>query len=328
MFRTLQDEGQNFIYLNNGVTIVCDGITPEETPGGKRVMIASNPQIINGQQTTRVLAEAGDRAKRASVLMRILIVPRGGKVDEGAYDRIVSQVVTATNHQNAIKPSDLRSNDRTQVYLDRELRKLNYHYGRKRQTKREIRRQASTSHFIVTKQELAQAVAASLEEGLPRRVGRERLFENPLYERIFASEDVYYYLSRYRLFRLVNSGARGSAERQWAKFVVHYFVWQSVRTDIRKKQRAFVAAMEQPTRHPEIASPITDAIDIAFRIASDYYRRRRGGGLDRVDLATFFKRRDVYAGFERFWRSRQNPAGRRQRFRDATREFGRGLTKA
>jgi hypothetical protein len=327
MFNTLSREPHNFVYLNNGVTIVCDGITPEETRTGRRILVASNPQIINGQQTTRVLAEAGEKAKKAVVLVRVIAVPHSLKVDEGAYDRIVSQVVRATNHQNAIKPSDLRSNDRIQVYLDRELRKLGYHYARKRQTKREIRRQALTAHFIVTKQEFAQAVAATLEEGLPRRLGRERLFEDPYYGRVFGSENVYFYLARFRFMRLVNSLAYGSGERQWAKFVALFFVWNALGRDIERRQRSFVVATQQPTRHREVVEPIQELIDLTFKATRDYYTKRRGKGPERLDLATFYKRKDVYAGFERFWRGQQNPARRRAQFRQAVAAFRVALSK-
>jgi hypothetical protein len=305
--------------------VVCDGITPEETPTGQRVLVASNPQIINGQQTTRVLAEAGAIAEKSTVLVRILTVPDQLKHDTAAYDRIVSQVVRATNHQNAIKASDLRSNDRIQVHLDRELRKLGYHYARKRQTKSEIRAQATTSHFIVTKQELAQAVAATLEEGMPRRLGRERLFEDPVYGQIFASDDPYWYLVRYRLVRAVAARARGSAERQWAKFVVTYFLWESMRKDVEKRRAGFVKALEQPSRSSDITTPLDGAIDLAYVSAIDYYRKKRGAGAERLDLATFFKRRDVYAGFDRFWRSADNVASRKMKYKKAVTSMASAL---
>ena len=47
----------------------------------------------------------------------------------------VSKIVAATNWQNAIKASDLMSNDRRQIDLERNLRKLDYQYLRKRQSK-------------------------------------------------------------------------------------------------------------------------------------------------------------------------------------------------
>jgi hypothetical protein len=325
MFNTLLRDPHNFVYLNNGVTVICDGVTPEETRSGKRILVPSNPQIINGQQTTRVLEEAGEKAKRAAVLVRLITVPHSLREDEGAYDRIVSQVVRATNRQNSIKPSDLRSNDRIQVHLDRELRKLGYHYARKRQTKREVRREALTAHFIVTKQELAQAVGATLEEGLPRRLGRERLFEEPYYGRIFGSENVYFYLARFRLMKLVNSCAYGSAERQWAKFVVLFFVWNELGRDIERHQRAFVVATEHAARYVDVVQPAERLVDLTFKATRDYYSRKRGEGSERLDLATFYKRKDVYPSFERFWRSQQNPARRRAQFRQAVATFRAAL---
>jgi hypothetical protein len=53
---TLKEKPERFWYYNNGITIVCDRATRIQERGKDRLRI-ENPQIINGQQTTRVLAE-------------------------------------------------------------------------------------------------------------------------------------------------------------------------------------------------------------------------------------------------------------------------------
>ena len=55
MEATLQGEPDYFWYYNNGVTIVCDE-AKHESSRGQNILRVTNPQVINGQQTTRTLA--------------------------------------------------------------------------------------------------------------------------------------------------------------------------------------------------------------------------------------------------------------------------------
>lgn len=68
MLATLNTEPDRFIDYNNGVTILCDEAT-KKSRKGKDILAVSNPQVINGQQTTRTLASRPDLASKASVLV-------------------------------------------------------------------------------------------------------------------------------------------------------------------------------------------------------------------------------------------------------------------
>ncbi len=118
MGETLEDEPGRFFYYNNGVTIVCDA-AEMRTSRGCNVLQVSNPQVINGQQTTRALASLMKQAGKGAVLVRVIRVPRDGHTDRDGYDDLVSLIVAGTNWQNAIKASDLMSNDRLQIELER-----------------------------------------------------------------------------------------------------------------------------------------------------------------------------------------------------------------
>ena len=64
--KTLADEPENFWYYNNGITIVCDQ-AEHVTRKGRNFLKVENPQIINGQQTTRTLSTSQPlRQKRPS----------------------------------------------------------------------------------------------------------------------------------------------------------------------------------------------------------------------------------------------------------------------
>ncbi len=74
MEATLTRESEYFWYYNNGVTIVCDDAT-QESSRGRNILRVTNPQVINGQQTTRTLARNVRKGPRASVLVRVIGFP-------------------------------------------------------------------------------------------------------------------------------------------------------------------------------------------------------------------------------------------------------------
>ena len=119
--------------LNLGGTIICDR-AEKRSRSGVDFLRVSNPQVINGQQTSRMLALDKEKAEAASVLVKVMQVPRepgAGGGDE--FDTLVSRIVANTNWQNAINYADLVSNDRVQIEIERALRKVGYAYLRKRQ---------------------------------------------------------------------------------------------------------------------------------------------------------------------------------------------------
>jgi hypothetical protein len=64
------------------------------------------------------------------------------------------------NSLSEIRPSDLMSNDRRQIEIERSFRKLGYIYLRKRQSKGDAKRSLGGKGRVVIKSwEIAQAVA-------------------------------------------------------------------------------------------------------------------------------------------------------------------------
>lgn len=55
MTETLSEEPDHFFYYNNGITIICDR-AEKRSHSGVDFLRVSNPQVINGQQTSRMLA--------------------------------------------------------------------------------------------------------------------------------------------------------------------------------------------------------------------------------------------------------------------------------
>lgn len=298
MKETLENEPEYFWYYNNGITIVCDS-AEHLVRNGSKVLRLVNPQIINGQQTTRTLHECASKSSKATVLMRVISVPRESDHDSARFENLVTRIVAATNWQNAIRASDLMANDRRQVELERNLRKVDYQYLRKRQSKGEVRRNAGVRHrFIVTKEELAKVVAACDLDPLVVRTGKEQLFEEHYYGTIFPNNDPDYYLPRYWLGKHVSRTAKGYPERAYAKWLVLHFVWQRLSPVLKSK------ALKQLFRTESergLFEPLSKAVNVAFKAASAYYRANRGVGAKQVDPSSFFKRNGHHVEFEKFW---------------------------
>lgn len=302
MRKTLQREAEHFWYFNNGITIVCN--TARKTAEkGQAVLRVSNPQIINGQQTTRTL-DAYPQS-RASVLVRVISIPRDADHNEVRFEKLVSAIVAATNWQNAIFPSDLRSNDQRQVSLERDFAKLRYQYIRKRQTKREARRLLGGQHYFgIKKDELAQSVAGCELDPQDVRSGKEGLFQAPYYDHIFDNRPVYQYLSCYWLARNVKRSASGYPDRSYAKWMVLNALWSRIGSELKKKSMA--TAFREECERAHWNRHLEKAVEQLYLAALAFYRSKRGTGATAVDISNFFYRANLIQGFETFWRSGAN----------------------
>ncbi len=320
MRETLQREAEHFWYFNNGITIVCNSAR-KTAERGEVILRVSNPQIINGQQTTRTLHK--NLQSRASVLVRVISIPRDSGHSEAGFEKLVSNIVAATNWQNAILPSDLRANDQRQVALERDLAKLRYRYIRKRQTKREARRVLGTQHgFWIKKEELAQFVAGCELDPQEVRSGKEGLFKAPYYDRIFDSRPVHHYLSAYWLARVVKRNASGYHDRAYAKWVVLSALWSRVGATLRKRHPA--AAFRRECERGRWNRNLDRATEQLYLGALAFYRHSRGKGAKAVDISNFFYRANLVDGFEKFWRGGLN--NRRQRVSKALANFAADLS--
>jgi hypothetical protein len=302
MVVTLTTEPERFFYYNNGITMICDDAV-KRSRQGRDILQVSNPQIINGQQTTRVLAAHSTEARRASVLVKVIRVPREVAHNGDGFEALVSQIVAGTNWQNPITASDLMSNDRIQVDLERSFRKLGYVYIRKRQSKGEARRSAPGKHYrVLKKEEIAQAVAACDLDPAVVRAGRENLFEEDMYRKVFPNSDTNYFLPRYRLLREVTYCSRGDRDRRYAQWVVLNFVWSRLAPIVRASKNARAFRIQCEGAPGVMAISLSNAIDRVFNQVLRFYRRNRGRGNTAIDSSVFFKQRGHHKGFEQFWR--------------------------
>ncbi len=294
----------NFWYFNNGVTIVCDSAR-KSAERGKAVLRVTNPQIINGQQTTRTLSLHQQKARHAAVLVRVISVPRDGDKGQERFEHLVSNIVAATNYQNAILTSDLRANDTRQVLLEREFAKFRYQYVRKRQSKKEARRILRNQHqFWVKKDELAQVVGACELDPYAVRSGKEGLFKEPYYDRIFDNRTVRDYLAIYWVGRTVKYVGSGYPNRAYAKWHAMHFLWSHVEPLVRSKAVSdqFRQACER-NRRPASFERATGHV---FDCLLSFFRAKRGKGGQAIDISNFFYRPRVHLDFKKYWQRSAN----------------------
>jgi len=300
---TISEEPRNFWYYNNGITIVCDRAKKEQRRG-EDVLKVDRPQVINGQQTVRTLSDA--ESGRASVLVKVIQIPRE-TLTEDEYDALVRKIVKATNWQNPIKPSDLVSNDKLQVFLEREMRRVGYHYLRKRQTKQEARAlYRGLALRPIKKDELAQAVAACLFDPVVVRKGKEGLFDEQYYPSIFGSRDLSFYLAPYWLMRRVQYAAHGKPRRAYPKWLVLNYAWARVGQWLGsgEDELRFRRACEQQV--DSVMTPLHKVIEGMFKAADAFYRAERGHGEQAKDESTFFQATKLDRMFAKFWNSQKN----------------------
>jgi len=322
---TLVNEPHNFWYYNNGITIVCDS-AKQEKQRGQDVLRVERPQVINGQQTVRTLNQTQTQMESASVLVKVIRVAREGRSEDN-YDDLVKRIVRATNWQNSIKASDLVSNDRVQVFLEREFRKAEYLYIRKRQTKQEARAGYNGSAWaIISKDELAQAVAACNFDPAIVREGKEGLFEDNYYRSIFTVRDISSYLAPYWLMRRVQRVAKGKPDWAYAKWLVLHFAWKRLYKYIgtRGQQQKFRQACEQ--EDDIVLKSLDKALDGIFRAVHSFYRLERGTGEQARDPSTFFQLYRLNTKFSKFWNTESNR--QREKVEEHIEKFYLALTHA
>lgn len=319
MQQTLKGRPEHFWYFNNGVTVICDTVGTE-TVSGQKYLVVTNPQVINGQQTTRVLAEDG--TDEASVLVKLIAVNRDTTEGREHYGQLVSQIVSATNFQNEIRLSDLRANDEEQVRLERELRKWGALYIRKRQSKAEVRRVHGAKYkLVVKKEDLARSVAGSLLDPATLRLGKENLFDEVNYPKIFNGRPVLEYLTFFWLNQAVRWRVVGS-EQGYARWLVLNFAWSQVGEKLKRPAFAawFCESIRNYYAYESTLYPLLSAIDVVFTVAMDFYRKNRKTDSGNLDASSFFRHTKLHTQFKEHWSARANTE-RRKRFETRLQNF-------
>jgi hypothetical protein len=127
--KTLAERPDHFLYLNNGVTVLCEKIEQKNTikKEGRRLIITGF-SVVNGAQTIASSAKfMADNPATNIDFARVSIT-----LIEAATDSAFGKSVTrARNHQNEVKLSNFAALDDTQERLRRDLALLDVQYAYK-----------------------------------------------------------------------------------------------------------------------------------------------------------------------------------------------------
>jgi len=195
--KSLDDCPELFFYKNSGLTILADDVQPiparEGQPPGFKV---KDIQVINGQQTTRILAEKRERS--AYVLLTIIGPckrPSGFKTDVEERRNMIVDIIRARNLQNKVGYADLKSNHAAQVKLWREFKKYGYYYERKRNAWKNLDHYARGIYKLaseqgkgwarIKKEDLAAEVLAVIDDPMRSFKGEDYIFRDR-YDDVFS----------------------------------------------------------------------------------------------------------------------------------------------
>ena len=106
------DRVKDFFFYHNGITALCNSV---EVSPDRGMLNVKGLSVVNGCQSLTTVYSASERvrsgeAKDARVLFRLYEIPNRAQGD---------RISINTNSQSAVKPRDLRSNDKVMVGLKR-----------------------------------------------------------------------------------------------------------------------------------------------------------------------------------------------------------------
>lgn len=123
---TLSDQPEDFFYLNNGVTAVCDVVEPKGLKNGLRRLKIQGLSVINGAQTVAAAAEFMSQYPEKSIDDAKVMFTLIKAASEGDFGR---KVTKSRNHQNPVQIANFASLDESQERLRREAAHLGYEYN-------------------------------------------------------------------------------------------------------------------------------------------------------------------------------------------------------
>ncbi|HSW14312.1 MAG TPA: AIPR family protein, partial [Solimonas sp.] len=123
--KTLSTKPQDFLFLNNGVTVLCEEIEPKNVKAGRKRLKVRGLSVINGAQTIASSArfvKDNPQSDISSARVSLTLIKADADSDFG------KQVTRARNHQNPVHFSNFAALDDEQERLRRDLAHLGIDY--------------------------------------------------------------------------------------------------------------------------------------------------------------------------------------------------------
>lgn len=180
-----------FWYLNNGITIICDSVDPITDPDNPKIKI-KNIQIVNGCQTATTIAEA---SKNGQLKNDVKVLTRIYQTND---KDLVNKIVRSTNNQNKISGRNLKSNDEIQKDLARRFTQLGYYYER---NSTEFSKDNHPIEKIVSNEILAQAYLAIVLKKPSDSMGRKYKIWSDHYKNIFQNKIIDPFITSFTIYK-------------------------------------------------------------------------------------------------------------------------------
>ena len=135
IMKTLEKEPEFFYLYNNGISAICSSLSPPQSGG--TTAHCEGFQIINGAQT---VCSIGDFAKAESQkrdedashkldnLQKVWVLVRITQTEADSEKELNINIIRYNNSQNVIRDADFCSNDKVQVFLQREFQRMQFKY--------------------------------------------------------------------------------------------------------------------------------------------------------------------------------------------------------
>lgn len=219
-----KDKKQNFLFFNNGVTMICEKFRYNGLQEKDWNVIIDKLQIINGGQTCRTIYQTL-KEHPENDFSQVYILVRLYEVNDD--EDIVNDITYATNNQNPVDLRDLKSNDTIQVLLETSAKELGYTYKRKRDN--------SGNANVIPATVAAEAVFA-VWRGKPHLAKYKRSeFFDKYYDEIFKDLNaaqmiiavvIFRYCDNYR--KKVSDDTDIKAQRAFSQYFLAYMIGKRV----------------------------------------------------------------------------------------------------
>lgn len=123
--QSLLNTPRDFLYLNNGITILCESFLPKVNRQGKKRIELKGFSVINGTQTITAAASFVQQNPDCDITDALVSVTL---IQADLADDFGNQVTHARNHQNQVKRADFVALDPEQERLRREIAYLGVRY--------------------------------------------------------------------------------------------------------------------------------------------------------------------------------------------------------
>jgi len=216
MLQTLDSEdGRRAFWLyNNGLTVVADSFRFLSNSGSTK-LLAVNPQIVNGAQTSSVLRERRAQLRPGDVAVQCRII---AVADDVAGKEALERISEFTNSQSPVRPGDLRSNDLRHRKLQAAFRMLPspvfYERRRGEWTALSPAAQAPFAHRRVAKEHVGQRYLAFTGSPADAISRKDAIFGELEAAAFNPDVSAHVYMLAYDLFRQADSLMKVSGSAQ------------------------------------------------------------------------------------------------------------------